>query len=123
MQCRIQLRSEGNTAIGVRALQNTRTFGTFGINNTAVGADTLVNNTLGSSNISLGYWQAIISQTPLTLFVLVPPGKTRATLAISGTFMLRSPLAERQCLLTQTVNSVHFPLRGVSKKNRANGAG
>ena len=49
--------SEGNTAIGVRALQNTRTFGTFGINNTAVGADTLVNNTLGSSNIALG-WQA-----------------------------------------------------------------
>ena len=49
--------SEGNTALGVRALQNTRTFGTFGINNTAVGADTLVNNTLGSSNIALG-WQA-----------------------------------------------------------------
>jgi len=49
--------SEGNTAIGVRALQNTRTFGTFGINNTAVGADTLVNNTLGASNIALG-WQA-----------------------------------------------------------------
>ncbi len=47
--------SEGNTAIGVRALQNTRTFATFGINNTAVGADTLVNNTLGASNIALGY--------------------------------------------------------------------
>jgi hypothetical protein len=49
--------SEGNTAIGVRALQNTSTFGTFGINNTAVGADTLVNNSLGASNIALG-WQA-----------------------------------------------------------------
>src|SRR5262249_24173911 len=47
--------SEGNTAIGVRALQNTRTFGIFGINNTAVGADTLVNNFLGAGNIALGY--------------------------------------------------------------------